>query len=191
MTSPITEQVALPIFTFPEHACFHHVRPMNAKGDDFLPHSGATIAYFIDHVNNRIVAAIAICGKDELFSKAEGRKISLARLKERIDNDKKTAFTGHDKPLSVIFTTDDIARCSGVEMQGEVSSMMRNYVDKHLKVDNPIAVALDATLEEIPALLPADIFAESEIRAYKVRFLINKVTEFFAKRHKLRYIKLS
>lgn len=154
-------------FSFPADVRYHHSRLELADGS-LSPTGGATIAYYIDHDENRIVGALSLCSDKDVFSKETGRAYALDRLTLRMNN--KSVRDGSDLPLSVEFDTNDLQRWVLAETTKHVDKFVQSMSNSIYKT-----TAIPAPVIEAPVVRIGD---------YQVGFLINKLSDYFATYHK-------
>lgn len=163
-------------FTFPADVRFHHIRVID-NNDELSPQGGLTIAYYIDHDANRVVAALSICSPDDLFNKAEGRNLSVARLTKRIVDCEQV----HDKqgrPMTVIFTGEDMSRWASQCIANDLYRLWTESIGALFKpaaAINTLSAAQTFTVD----------FEPTHISEYQVGLLVDKIVDFFTRQFKL------
>lgn len=153
-------------FSFPADVRFHHSR-LELDDENLNPRGGSTIAYYIDHDNNRLVGALAICSTKDLFSKEIGRAYSLERLTRRMNE--KSVRDASDMPLAVVFDIDDLNRWVSTEVNKQVEKFYQAAC-------NGIYKNLDITIPHID-------MQRANIGQFQVGFLINRLSNYFATYH--------
>lgn len=164
------------VFTFPADVRYHHARVVD-DNDDVMPKGGLTIAYYIDHENNRVTAALSICSGKDLFEKNIGRIRSLERLTKRIvDNEQ--VHDGQGRPLAVMFTGEDMSRWASLCISNDLHRVWTESVG-----------ALFKPAEAFASIAANQAFAvdlgPTHIGEYQVGLLVDKVVDFFTRTFKL------
>lgn len=131
------------------------------------PRGGSTIAYYIDHDNNRLVGALAICSTKDLFSKEIGRAYALERLTRRMNE--KSVRDASDMPLAVVFDIDDLNRWVSTEVNKQVEKFYQ--------------AACNGIYKNLDIAIPHIDMQRANIGQFQVGFLINRLSNYFATYH--------
>lgn len=153
-------------FSFPEDVRFHHSR-LELDDETLNPRGGSTIAYYIDHDNNRLVAALSICSTKDLFSKEIGRAYAFERLTRRMNE--KSVRDASDMPLAVVFDIDDLNRWVSTEVNKQVEKFYQ--------------AACNGIYKNLDIAIPHIDMQRANIGQFQVGFLINRLSNYFATYH--------
>lgn len=153
-------------FSFPADVRFHHSR-LELDDENLNPCGGSTIAYYIDHDNNRLVGALAICSTKDLFSKEIGRAYALERLTRRMNE--KSVRDASDMPLAVVFDIDDLNRWVSTEVNKQVEKFYQ--------------AACNGIYKNLDIAIPHIDMQRANIGQFQVGFLINRLSNYFATYH--------